>query len=61
MNKKIAFMNAFRYRKSECDHRIYGIVLRVLMNYGQHISEVVHYGKNKCNPRNYDVAFSEIR
>jgi hypothetical protein len=47
--------------KSECDHRIYGIVIRVLMNYGQRISEFVRYRKNKCNLRIYDVAFSKIR
>jgi hypothetical protein len=61
MNKNNALMNVLRYRKSECAHRIYGIVLRVLMNYGQRISEFVHYRKNKCNPRIYDVAFSKIR
>ena len=61
MNKNNALMNVFRYRKSECDHRIYGIVIRVLVNYGQRISEFVRYRKNKCNLRIYDVAFSIIR
>jgi hypothetical protein len=46
MNKNNALMNVLRYRKSECDYRIYGIVLRVLMNYGQRISEFVRYRKN---------------
>jgi hypothetical protein len=54
-------MNVLRYRKSECDNRIHGIVIRVLMNYGQRISEFVRYRKNKCNLRIYDVAFSKIR
>ncbi len=61
MNKNNALMNVFHYRKSECDHRIYGIVIRVLMNYGQRISEFVRYRKNKCNLRINDVAFSKIR
>jgi hypothetical protein len=43
MNKNNAIVNVLRYRKSECDHRIYGIVIRVLMNYGQHISKFVRY------------------
>jgi hypothetical protein len=60
MNKNNALMNVLRYRKSECDNRIHGIVIRVLMNYGQRISKFVRYRKNKCNLRIYDVAFSKI-
>jgi hypothetical protein len=60
MNKNNALMNVLRYRKSECDQRIYGILIRVLMNYGQRISEFVR-NRKKCNLRIYDVAFSKIR